>query len=273
VTIRSPQALRQLLDRIMAGLNWADAMAGCGARSESAGWTWKHKSKEAQAAGDESSVFFLDWPVGSEKQWFHILCDVARDRRGALLATLKRTGDTCEIVDGRIAYQKDDFGGLVLDDLGVPVVERVAIVEAPLTGKHRPNPDAVYEAQHPPRKLAPSSLGHKPREVPVPAYVGSALGDYLKENAPKSRPMTELERELREKLAAGPANPRPNAPVHIIRDQPDDAKQERINRPSDQTGLPQTDEVSREPAPRPAYVRPPRLDGARVPPPGGFKVG
>src|SRR5580704_19313601 len=109
MTVRSPQALRQLLDRIMAGLNWADAMAGCGARSESAGWTWKHKSKEAEAAGDTSSVFFLDWPVGSEKKWFHDLCDVARDRRGALLATLKRVGDTCEIVDGRIAYQKDDF--------------------------------------------------------------------------------------------------------------------------------------------------------------------
>jgi hypothetical protein len=272
MTVRSPQAFRQLLDAIVGGLSWKDSMAACGSRGARVGWSWKQQSKTAEAAGDESSIFFLDWPAGSQKEWFHNLVDRARERRSALLATPLLRGEFA-IVDGRIAFQKDDFGGLVLDDLGVPMVERVAIVEAPLTGKHRPNPDAVREAMQPPRKLAPSSLGHKPREVPVPAYVGSALGDYLKENAPKSRPMTELERELREKLAAGPANPRPNAPVHIIRDQPDDAKQERINRPSDQSGLPQTAEVSREPAPRPAYVRPPRLDGARVPPPGGFKVG
>jgi len=267
-----------LLDRIMAGLSWADAMAGCGARSESAGWTWKHQSKLAKAAGDTSSIWFLDWPAGSDPQWFHVLCDVARERRGALLAALKRTGDICEIVDGRIAFQKDDFGGIVLDDdLGLPVAECVVIAEPPTKGQHRPDPGVVYEAQHPRRELAPSSYGgNKPK--PVPIYTGSALGDYLAANAtPKSRPMTALRKDLEDHLAQARANPnrasaKPTRPIHVIRDAPDDAQRERIKRPSDQTGMPRTPEVSREPAPRPAYARPPRLDGARTPPPGGFRV-
>jgi len=115
----------------------------------------------------------------------------------------------------------------------------------------------------------------EPREVPAPIYTGNALSDYLRESKMTSvtkQPMTELERDLREKLAAGPKNAKPNAPVHIIRDQPGDTQQERINQPSNETGLPRTAEVSREPS-RPAYAKPPRLDGARVPPPGGFKVG
>jgi hypothetical protein len=267
MTIRSPQALRLMLDNIMSGMSWKNAMACVGSRSESAGWTWKHKSKEAEAAGDTSSVFFLDWPAGSAKQWFHILCDVARDRRGALLATPLLRGEFA-IVDGKIAFQTDDFGGIVFDDLGVPEVERVVLVEPPT-----PRPWKLRREGPPRPELAPSSYsGHKPREVPVPAFVGSALGDYLKANTPKSRPITELERDLREKLAAGPKNSKPSAPVHIIRDQPGDAQQEHVNQPSNETGLPRTAEVSRAPASPPAYARPPRLDGARVPPPGGFRV-
>lgn len=264
MTIRSPQSLRLLLDAIMAGLSWKDAMAGIGARSEGAGWQWKRNSREAEAAGDTSSVFYLDWPVGAPKDYLHNLLDRARDRRGVLLATLRRMGETGQIVDGKIAFEKDDFGGLVLDDLGVPVVERVAIVEPPTKGMHRPDPGGVHGAIRPRREP----------KIPVPAYVGSALGDYIKASKMTGitkQPMTALERDLREKLAAGPKNSRPNAPVNIIRDQAGDALQERINQPSNETGLPRTAEVSREPS-RPAYAKPPRLDRARVPPPGGIRV-
>jgi hypothetical protein len=257
MTIRSPQALRQLLDSIMSGLSWKDAMTGIGARSEGAGWTWKHNSKEAEAAGDTSSVFYLDWPAGSKKQWFHILCDVARDRRGALLATPLLRGEFA-IIDGKIAFERDDFGGIVLDDLGVPVVERVAIVEPP-----------AKEAVHPRRELAPSSYSDKPKSAsPFPP----PMSEIQKELLAKA-PMTPLRRDLLDRLADvranGPKN-KPSHPVEILgrdREPP-----ERISRPSDQTGIPRTAEVSRDPAPRPAYVKPPRLDGARVPPPGGFKV-
>jgi hypothetical protein len=273
MTIRSQQVLRRCLDSIMSGLSWRDAMAACGARSEGAGWQWKHNSKEAEQAGDETSIYFLDWPAGSEKQWFHILCDVARDRRGVLLATLKRTGDTCQIIDGKMAYQTDDFGQLVLDDLGVPVVERVAIVEPPTKGKHRENPDAVWERLHPRRELAPSSYSSNvPKMAPIPPP--NALSDYLKATGKNDKqPMTPGRRYFLDQLADlkanGPKN-KPSHPVEIFgrdRDPP-----ERISTPSDQTGIPRTAEVSRDPAPRPAYVKPPRLDGARVPPPGGFRV-
>jgi hypothetical protein len=248
MTIRSPQALRLLLDRIMSGLSWKDAMKGIGARSEGAGWEWKRQSKIAEAAGDTSSIFYLDWPVGSEPDYLHNLLDKARDRRGALLATPLLCGEFA-IVDGKIAFQRDDFGGLVLDDLGVPVVERVVIVEPPLKGRHHIEPVR--------RELAPASYSSNKPKIPVPAYVGSALGDYIKASKTTTitkQPMTALERDLREKLAAGPKNAKPNAPVHIIRDQTGDAQNERINQPSNETGLPRTAEVSREPS-RPAYAK------------------
>jgi hypothetical protein len=263
VTIRSPQALRQLLDAIMSGRSWKDAMAGIGARSEGAGWQWKRNSREAEAAGDTSSIFYLDWPLGSEPDYLHNLLDRARDLRGALLATPLLRGEFA-IVDGKIAFERDDFGGIVLDDLGVPVVERVAIVERPT-----PRPWKLRREGPPRRELAPSSYSSNVPKIPAPIYTGNALSDYLKANAP--RPMTDLERDLREKLKAGPKNSKPNAPVHIIRDEPKDAQRERVNQPSNETGLPRTAEVSREPS-RPAYVKPKPLDGSRVPPSGGFRV-
>jgi len=243
----------------MAGLAWADAMAGVGARSESAGWTWKHQSKLAKAAGDTSSIWFLDWPAGSDPQWFHVLCDVARERRGALLAALKRMGDVCDIVDGRIAFQKDDFGGIVLDDdLGLPVTECVVIAEPPLKGKHRENPDAVYEAMHPRRELKPSSYsGHKPPEVAVPVYTGSALGDYIKASKPTTitKQPTPMREFFEAKLAEARANPnRPSArprPVAVLGRYSDDPP-ERLSQPSNQTGLPtRADDPPRRQAPQP----------------------
>lgn len=247
MTIRSPQAIRLLLDRITAGLSWRDAMVGIGARSEGAGWQWKRNSRLAEQAGDTSSMFYLDWPLGSEPDYLHNLLDKARDRRGAMLAKLHDYQFT--IVDGKIVFEKDDFGQIVLDEFGLPIAENVVIGEPPLKGRHHPEPVR--------RALAPASYSSNKPKIPAPPYVGNALGDYIKASKATTitkQPMTALERDLREKLAAGPKNAKPNAPVHIIRDQTGDAQNERINQPSNETGLPRTPEVSREPS-RPAYAK------------------
>jgi hypothetical protein len=102
-------------------------------------------------------------------------------------------------------------------------------------------------------------------------------------------PMSDLERDLREKHAAGVKNPKPTLPVTIFgRD--DGGPQERISRPLDQTGLP-TNAASPFPPVNPMLrelrekvpvdysrrTQPKSLDHAGVgpgrPPAGGFKVG
>jgi hypothetical protein len=251
-----------LLDRITAGLSWHDAMVGVGARSEGAGWQWKRNSRLAEQAGDTSSIFYLDWPLGSEPDYLHNLLDKARDRRGAMLAKLRDY--QFAVVDGKPSFLKDDFGQIALDEFGLPIAESVVIGEPPRKGRHHIEPVRG--------QLAPASYSSNKPKMPVPIYTGSALGDYIKASKMTGitkQPMTALERDLREKLAAGPKNSKPNAPVAILgrdREPP-----ENISRPSDQSGLPQTAEVSREPS-RPAYAKPPRLDGASKPPPGGFRV-
>jgi hypothetical protein len=268
MTIRSPDTLRQLLDNIMSGLSWRDAMAAIGARTESSGWTWKHKSREAQAADDTSSIYFIDWPVGSERQWFHELLDVARDRRGAILGSPFMRGEFA-VSDGRVVFERDDFGAVIFEGDVPMVAQRTAIVE-PVAGKHRPNPDDVLEASR--RPLAPASYsGNKPKVVPVPAFVGNALGDYLKEAGMTidKQPMTPLRRDLLDKLAAAKADPgRASAkprPITVLGRPDPSAPQERISRPSDQTGLPtNADDAPRRAAPQP---KPAAVDYSRRAPP------
>jgi hypothetical protein len=240
----SPEKLRDVLDAIMAGRSWKQAAASVG-MTEGGLWTWKKGSRDAEENFEVESTFNLSWPSDQPREFFHHLVERARSRRAMMMDSPLMRGDVI-VMDGKVALTADH------DEFGLPIPEG-----AP--------PKTIRRiAQR--RELAPSSYsGHKPK--PVPVYTGSALGDYLKANAP-----TELERDLREKLAAGPKNAKPSGVVHIIRDQPDDAQRERTNQPSNETGLPRTAEVSREPAQRPAYARPPRLDGARVPPPGGFRV-
>jgi hypothetical protein len=246
----SPEKLRDVLDALMAGRSWKHAAASVG-MTEGGLWTWKKGSRDAEENFEVESTFNLSWPSDQPREWFHHLIERARSRRAAMMDSPLMRGDVI-VMDGKVALTADH------DEFGLPIPEG-----AP--------PKPIRRTAPPRRELAPASYsGHKPKAVPV--YTGSALGDYLKANAPKSRPMTELERDLREKLKAGPKNGKPSAPVHIIRDQPDDAQREHTNQPSNETGLPRTAEVSREPASPPAYARPPRLDGARVPPPGGFRV-
>jgi hypothetical protein len=127
----------------------------------------------------------------------------------------------------------------------MPIAKRIAASNTP----HTP-PRRVTVA--PPRQLSPASFGMKP-----------------KPQAP-FKPMSDMERELRAKLAEVQANPnrpsaRPNAPVQILGRGGNNDPQERINRPSDATGLPT------HAADAPRAQEP--IDYSRKPSPSrGFKV-
>jgi hypothetical protein len=247
----------------MSGLSWRDAMAAIGARTESSGWTWKHKSREAQAADDTSSIYFIDWPVGSERQWFHELLDVARDRRGAILGSPFMRGEFA-VRDGRVEFVRDDFGTVVFDG-DVPMVAQRSTIVEPLTGKHRPNPDSFYARP----ELAPASYGiaEKPK-IPAPPYTGNALSDYLKgSNMTIDKQPTPLRKELEAKLAEARANPnRASAkprPIAILGR--DNDPPERLSQPSNQTGIPtQMADAPRRVTPQP---KPAPVDYSRRAPP------
>jgi hypothetical protein len=241
------------LDFIMAGMSVAEAAHSIGARSASAVETWRAKSRQAQAAGDESTFFFA-WPTDSEKEWFHNLVDRARARRGELLSTPLLRG-SFRIQDGRPCFDRGDFGEILLDRNGVPIAAPLVVAEATLKGTHRPNPDAVYEAMHPRRELAASSYsGNKPK--PVPAYVGSALGDYLRgSKTTVDKQPSPLREELEAKLAEARANPnrasaRPR-PIAVL-GRREEGPTEHVSNQSDQTGLPtQMADAPRREAPQP----------------------
>jgi hypothetical protein len=127
-----------------------------------------------------------------------------------------------------------------------------------------------------------ASLRH-PVSGRVPFPIMSEMERELQEKAPKPRPMTDMERDLRSRLGVPPQHPRPNSPVHILGDQPDDAKRERVSAPSDATGLPtrlhETEWTPDAPAPPPDYRRRPPSGGVDrggigrgTVPTGGFKV-
>jgi hypothetical protein len=249
MTIKSPQTMAAVLDFIMSGMSVAEAAHSVGARSASAVETWRAVSRRAEAAGDFDSEFRFTWPSDAEPDFFHNLVDRARARRGELLSTPLLRG-AFAIVDGRIAFEHDDFGGIALDDNGVPVARHIVVAEAPLKGTHRPNPDDVYAVMHPRRELAASSYsGNKPK-IPAPIYTGNALSDYLK------REPTALEKDLRDRLAAAKANPgRASAkarPITVLGRPDRDAPIERVSKPNDQTGLPtQMADAPRREAPQP----------------------
>lgn len=127
----------------------------------------------------------------------------------------------------------------------------------------------VATAQQPPNKVEPE---FEPDAVtPIPP--GNALTDYLKAQA-------------RAHLSDPNRITQPHGIVHVVRDAPDDAARERINQPSDQSGLPT--QMADAPRPEPPgrggsvdYSRKvktvARVDrgeqiGHGTPPAGGFRV-
>jgi hypothetical protein len=112
--------------------------------------------------------------------------------------------------------------------------------------------------------------GRSPYPPPI-----SAMEKELNEKAPK--PMTDLERDLRTRLARGVVNNKPSHPVTILRDDP--SERDRVSRPSNQEGLPtHSADVPRPPSrdggqansesPQngPSRARPPSRDGGQAQP-------
>ena len=138
--------------------------------------------------------------------------------------------------------QTDDFGAVLFDDVGMPCVEQLVIPELPKQRPWKARREGLLDPRHkrvPPGRprLNDDDTLREHQSAPPIVHVPSAVSEYIQATNPR-RPMTDLERDLRDRLAAGPQNPKPNAPVKVIRDQAGDAQHEHINRPSDQTGLP-----------------------------------
>jgi hypothetical protein len=243
--IRSPTSLADVLDGIMAGRSWHDAMESVGG-TESAGWVWKRQSKLAAASGEFDSPFYFAWPSGAKPDYFHNLVDRARARRGAMLKRVREA----TIIDGKIA--SDEFG---------------------LSLSTKPTPAPTR------RELKPSSYsGNKPKS-PAPIPAGNALTDYIKAASPLEKDL----RDRAARLADPGRITKPSAMVHIegrggVNDPP-----ERISNPSNQEGLPtHADDAPRDARPQPqAQPDYSRRTTARVdtggigygsPPRGGFRV-
>jgi hypothetical protein len=221
MTILSPENLGRLCDQVMAGASMKDAMIALGG-AESSSWGWIRKSREAEQQGDIHSIFHLAWPSDATADYLHNLVDRARARRGALISSPLAQGQ-CVIADGRVVFEVDDFGAIAVDpDNGMPIAKRIAASNTPHT------PPRVTVA--PPRQLSPASFG-----TPTKAQRDTMRAPF--------KPPSPMEIELRAKLAEVQANnpnriTRPNAPVHILGRGGQNDPQERINRPSDATGLP-----------------------------------
>jgi hypothetical protein len=289
--IRSPENFAKVLDGIAAGLTREQALATLGGRA-SILYLWMKKSVAAEEAGDTDSVFYFAWPSDEPANYLHHLVRRATERHWKFHQSFLLRSEFA-VKDGKPAYETDDFGAVLFDDFGLPCVEQLVIPELPQQRpwkKRRMRWDGSYTGplgRGRPRlnadgSLRPSSMGFK--TPPIVVNPPSAISEYIQQTNPR-RPMTDLERDLRDRLAAGPKNAKPSHPVKIIRDEADDAKRERASQPSNQEGLPTQapDRPAREtPQPKPTidYSRGAKaaaaVDRAGVgpgqPPRGGFRV-
>jgi alkanesulfonate monooxygenase SsuD/methylene tetrahydromethanopterin reductase-like flavin-dependent oxidoreductase (luciferase family) len=146
-----------------------------------------------------------------------------------MMTTALLTGDVV-IEDGRVVFEPGDFGEITYDEFGIPIARRPTV---------RP---ARIVLPPPQRELSPASYGVNTKE---------AKAIIAARKAAKSMPagpfkqMSEMEKELREKLKEAQAHPdrasaKPNprlAPVQILGRGGNNDPQERINQPSNETGL------------------------------------
>lgn len=236
MAVVSPRNLCAFLDNIQAGQSFATAMMNVGG-GESAGWSWVRKSHAAEDAGEtDTTLFHFRWPSDGEYGYLHDHVVKARARRGAMLTSTLLTGDVV-IRDGKVAFEPDDLGGIALDDNGIPIPVRPTV---------RPVRIVLPAPQ---RELSPASFGTVSPERKAKIAAGkvppsNALSDYIAANKKASSP---LRKELEAKLAEARANPnrataKPNpslAPVHILGRGGNNDPAERVNQPSNQSGLPE----------------------------------
>ena len=268
--LRSPQNLKLFLDGLLAGLRVYEASARIsGFPSHGTPAHWRRQSRESEAAGDTESDFYFSWPSDTAPRWFHEHYALVKKRRAAMFESeqwqdFKR--GRFSVVDGRLAFQQGDFGEILLDDFGMPLL-------APIE-KVVPRERRMWQARREGRLDPPKSVIGRPRlnsngslreHQPAPPVIvnpPSAIAEYIERTNPR-RPMTPLEQDLRDRLAAVPKNPRPNAPVKVIRDQPEDSAMERRSAPSDQTDLPVSGEAPDHPARVPPQQKPTIIDYSR----------
>ena len=149
-----------MLDRHADGLQWADVMKPL-FRDGKTVFSWIHNSKEAEAAKDRSSIYFLEYD-GLPADWFHVLLKSARARRSVLMEgtfvsqaihgikelVLDGTGAIVWMVDPAKVGVPDDelqmlYGNvdrLLRDENGMPVPQtRITHMPATLRAKIRPD--------------------------------------------------------------------------------------------------------------------------------------
>lgn len=292
--IRSLENMRRYLDFIMAGFTLTTACHGIGARTSATAESWLRHSREAERNGEGMlSVFYFSWPSddADHPDYFHNLSDKARVRRAGMLASPLCRGEFA-IVDGRVAIEYGgDFGDeIFLDDNGMPIVQPRGAKPSQTDKWKRRNIKKAIEARRARRRpLSPYSLGTPTKAVqaawrakkeaeareaagldPLPAP--TALADYVHEHG--GRQMSPLEKDLREKLHAGPKNNKPDAPVQVFGRYAEHADPtERVSR---NAGGEPSKATEFRPAPAPNYGRPKPLDsagrGEGTKPPGGFDV-
>lgn len=287
--IRSPENFAKILDGIAAGLTREQSIATLGGRP--ATWyTWLKKSVAAEEAGEADSVWYFAWPSAESANYLHHLVRRAAERYWRFHQSFLLRSKFA-VKDGKPVYETDDFGVVLFDDFGMPCVEQLVVPELPKQRPWQARREGLLDPRHKrvqpgrPRLNTDGSLReHNPAPPPV-VYAPSAIAEYIANSNPKSkRPLTPLEKDLRDHLATGPKNPKPSHPVKIIRDEADDSKRERASQPSNQEGLPThaADRPAREAAQsKPAinYARGAKAAdvdragvGAGQPPRGGFKV-
>lgn len=314
--------LRDVLDKYVEGKTWVVAMASVG-RKEKTAFSWIYKSQRAEQLRQLDSPFYLKWNSDDDvaddpdekPDWYHNhLKSAARARRTIAYETIlvnQAMYGVEEIIrdgNGRIVWQEDErFVGLSNPEVeimfGIPEGEvefyRIKRDEnkMPLPSVRVTHLPATLRS-HVIRALMPTVFGdHQTVDVNTQSRVIVQHQFLKRPSAPSPQPEAalpapvrvelDLVRDLREKLKAGPKNPRPNAPVHIegraTGDKPDNVSGFPTDVPPtpDVRDHPRAYEVPKPtpaPAPTPNYGRPQQIDrpgygsrGGDVPP-GGMRV-
>ena len=214
-----PQNLKLFLDGLLAGLRVFEASARIsGYPSHGTPAHWRRQSREAEAAGDTLSDFYFAWPSDAPPDWFHNHYALVKKRRAAMFESeqwqdFKR--GRFAVVDGRLAFQHGDFGEILLRRFRNAAARTGGKSCTSSAGFGKARREGWLDFHH--SRRPPGRPRLRPEgEPPIVVNAPSAIDEYIQSTYPKPRPMTPLEHDLRDRLAAGPQNPKPNAPVAIL---------------------------------------------------------
>jgi hypothetical protein len=271
MTIRSKEVLRQLLDWHVAGWSWRRCQLALGLRSEASIYHWLQGSVDAEKANITDTDFFLTWPEDDPLgDYLHRHLQKARARRTMAFEST--------VIDAAVNGVKEP----VLENGKLCYVEDPALLALGLSGPdawlYETAPDGTRKPVVLTRTIrSPATVTIKLLEGLAPAIYGPKIehtgsvthrsvlvvGDKLPAGAPKPRQlpkpddteMTELERDLRERLAAvaaraGQPRPRPEGKANLGMPAPTGDPDDRPTRTSGEV------DVLPSPLPKPVYARP-----------------